>query len=102
MWKSIVGSWLNVRPKLTKVDPTSLAETLRQPLFGNPSILNASDAPLGLGGLRDGSAFARHGYTKIKDLWNPEERDWKSLTKLRMSYHTSNRKCKEVITASIP
>jgi len=29
MWKSIVGSWLNVRPGLTKANPTSSAETLR-------------------------------------------------------------------------
>ncbi len=102
MWKSIVGSWLNVRPGLTKADPTSKAETLKQPLFGNPSILNANGAPLGLGGLRDESAFARHGYTRIKDLWSHEERDWKSLSKLGMGYHESNRRCKESIAASIP
>ncbi len=102
MWKNIIRSWLNVRLGLIKVDPTSSAETFRHSLFGNPSILNASDAPLGLGGLRDGSAFARHGCTRIKDLWNPEERDWKSFSKLGMSYHASNRRCKEAITASIP
>jgi hypothetical protein len=79
-----------------------LAETLKQPLFSNPSILNASGAPLGLGGLKDGSDFARHGCMRIKDLWNPEERDWKNFSKLEMSYHACNRKCKEAITASIP
>jgi hypothetical protein len=57
MWKSVVGAWLNVRPGLTKADPTNSAETLRQPFFGNPLILNASGVPLGLGSLRDGSAF---------------------------------------------
>jgi len=102
MWKIIVGSWLNVRSGLIKVDPTSFAETLKQPLFGNPSILNASDAPMGLGGLRDGNAFARHGCTRIKDLWNHEEKDWKSLSNLGMSYHASNRRCKEAITTNIP
>jgi hypothetical protein len=79
MWKSVVGAWLNVRPGLTKADPTNLAETFRQPLFDNPSILNASDVSLGLGSLRDGSAFVRHGCSQVKDLWNPEERDSKSL-----------------------
>jgi hypothetical protein len=39
---------------------------------------------------------------RIKDLWNPEERDWKNFSKLEMSYHACNRKCKEAITASIP
>ncbi len=98
----MVGAWLNVRPGLTKVDPTNSTETLRQPLFGNPSILNASDVPLGLGSLRDGNAFVRHGCSQVKDLWNPEERDWKSLSELGMNYHASNKRCKEAIIASIP
>jgi hypothetical protein len=102
MWKSVVGAWLNVRPGLTKADPTNSAETLRQPFFGNPSILNASGVPLGLGSLRDGSAFVRHGCSQVKDLWNPEERDWKSLSELGMNYHASNKRCKKAIIASIP
>lgn len=40
MWKSILGAWLNVRRGLAKVYPTSRAELLRQPLFGNPSFTN--------------------------------------------------------------
>ncbi|CAK9872041.1 unnamed protein product [Sphagnum jensenii] len=83
MWKNIVGSWLKMRSGLVKADPTSSVETLRQPLFGNPSILNANGASLGLEGLRDGNAFAKHGCTRIKDLWNHEERDWKGLSKPR-------------------
>lgn len=39
---------------------------------------------------------------RVKDLWSHEERDWKSLAKLGMSYHVFNRKCKEDIAASIP
>jgi hypothetical protein len=87
MWKSIVGAWLNVRPGLTKADPTNTAETLKQPLFGNPSIFNTSGAPLGLGGLREGNAFAHYGCSRIKDLWNPVEKEWKSLSELGMNYH---------------
>ncbi len=44
---NIVGSWLNMRPGLTKADPTSAAETLRQPLFGNPSIPQLKRHPVG-------------------------------------------------------
>jgi len=29
MWKNILGSWLSVRPGLTKLNPTSTAKTLR-------------------------------------------------------------------------
>jgi hypothetical protein len=102
MWKSILGSWLSVRPGLTKSNSTSAAETLRQPIFGNPSVLTTSGTPLGLRGTRDGNAFANHSCTKVKDLWSNAERGWKSLAKLGMSYHENNRKCKEDIAKSIP
>jgi hypothetical protein len=57
MWKIIVESWLNMRPGLTNADPTNAVETLKQPLFGNLSILNTSGAPLGIGGQREGKHF---------------------------------------------
>ncbi len=75
MWKSIVGAWLNVRPGLIKSDLSNLDEVLRQPLFGNPSILNASGTPLGVGGMSEGNAFAQFGYSRIKDMWNVEAKD---------------------------
>jgi len=68
MWKSIVGAWMKVRLGLTKTPPTSTAKILRQPIFGNPLILNSSGVPLGLSGLSEGNAFARAGCTRIKDL----------------------------------
>jgi len=102
MWKDIVGAWLNVRPGLTKADLTNMAETLKQPLFGNPSILNTSSTPLGIGGLRKGCTFARSECSRVKNLWNSKDNEWKSLSKLGMSYHASNKRCKDVITASIP
>jgi hypothetical protein len=52
MWKSIVEAWLNARPGLSKSDPTSPAEILRQPILNSRGIL------LGLGGLREGNSFA--------------------------------------------
>jgi hypothetical protein len=102
MWKSIVRAWMKVRPGLTKAIPTSTAEILRQPIFGNPSILNQLGAPLGLSGLSEGNAFAHAGCTRIKDLWNWAGQEWKSLAKLGMSYHAANKKCKETFIASIP
>jgi hypothetical protein len=102
MWKSIIGAWMKVRPGLTKAEPSNTTEILRQPIFGNPLILNERRVPLGLGGMREGSAFTRAGCTRTKDLWNPRVQAWKSLAELGMNYHTSNRKCKEAIIASIP
>ncbi len=102
MWKSIVGTWMKVRPGLTKTPPTCTAEIFRQPIFGNPLILNLNGVPLGLSGLSEGNAFVCAGCTRIKDLWNRERQEWKSLAELGMSYHASNKKCKETFIASIP
>ncbi len=102
MWKSILGAWLNVRPGLAKVDPTSRAELLRQPLFRNPSFTNTRGAPLGVSGQSEGCAFARAGHTKVRDIWNHETQDWKNLSDLRMHFHVSNRSSKDIIIRNIP
>jgi hypothetical protein len=52
--------------------------------------------------MREGSAFAQSGCSRIKDIWNDAAKDWKGLTDMGMSHHPSNRLCKERITASIP
>jgi len=70
MWKSILGAWINVRPGLTKEDPTSKAEMLRQPLFGNPSFTNTRGLSLGMSSQNEGCAFVRSGHTRVRDLWN--------------------------------
>ncbi len=102
MWKSIIGAWFNVRSGLTKSDPTTAAETLRQPLFGNPSILSASGTPLGVSGRSEGCAFTHSGYFRIKDLWNKKNKEWKGLSELGLSHHASNKRCRDIITTSIP
>ncbi len=102
MWKSIVGAWLNVRSSLTKSGPTTIAEVLKQPLFGNPSILRTRGTPLRVSGLSEGCSFAQFGCYRVKDLRSTEHKKWKELSDLGMSQHVSNRQCRDIITASIP
>jgi hypothetical protein len=78
-WKSILGSWLNVKVGLAKSESTSLVEVLRHPIFSNPLILNTIDLPLGVCGLSEARAIANSDCTRIKDLWDPEGRAWKSF-----------------------
>jgi hypothetical protein len=102
MWRSIVEAWMNARQGLTKSEPTTEDEILRQPIFGNPSILSASGTPLEVSGRSEGSAFALAGCSRIKDIWNPERHCWKGLSELGMSQHAANIRHWEIITASIP
>jgi len=102
MWDSILGAWLNVRSGLIKSDPTNSAEILKQPLFGNPSILNSNGSPFGISGLREGNAFAHSGCSRVKDLRNAANKEWKSLIEMKMGYYPSNRSNLVRITTSIP
>jgi hypothetical protein len=101
-WKNILGSWFNVRVGLTKSEPTSHAKVLKQPIFSNPLILNMTGLPLGVCGLSEERAITNSSYTKIKDLWDPEGRAWKSLQAFQMTYHTTNKNNRKIIIASIP
>ncbi len=100
-WKSILGFWLNIRVGLAKSKPACHAEVLRQPIFSNLLILNTIGLPLGVCGLSEGHIITNFGCTRIKDLWDPEGRAWKSLQALQMTYHATNRNIREIIT-SIP
>ncbi len=101
-WKSILGSWFNVRVGLAKFEPASYAEVLRQPIFNNPLILNTTGHPLGECGISERCAIANSGCTRMKDFWDPEGRAWKSFQALRMTYHATNKNNKKIIIASIP
>jgi hypothetical protein len=71
--KSIIGAYINVKPSLSKLEPTNKAELLRQPIFGNPLIINHESKPLGLSDKSEGNAFASSSCSKVTDLWDPEE-----------------------------
>jgi len=102
LWKSILHSWLSVRPSLCKLEPTNSAETLRQPIFGNFLITNQDGRLLGLSGRSEGNALANAGCSKVGDLWDPETRKWKGLSALGVSFHPANWLNKSLIIASIP
>jgi hypothetical protein len=85
-WKSILGSWLNVRVGLAKSELASHAEVLRQPIFSNPLILNTTGHPLGVSGRNEGRTIANSGCTRIKDLWDQEGRAWKSFQALQLGW----------------
>jgi hypothetical protein len=101
-WKSILGFWLNIKVGLAKSEPASHTEVLKQPIFSNPLILNTTNHPLGVCDFSEGRAIANYGCTRIKDLWDPKGRAWKSLQALRMTYHATNRNIRKIIIASIP
>jgi len=100
--KSILHSWLSVRPELCKSEPTNSAEILRQPIFGNPLITNKDGRPLGFSGRSVGNALASVGCSRVGDFWDPEEEDWKGLSALEVSFHLINRLNRNLIIASIP
>ncbi|CAM6076475.1 unnamed protein product [Sphagnum tenellum] len=65
-------------------------------------ILNTSGTPLGVNGLSERCALAHSGCFWVKDLWSLENKEWKGLSDLGVSHHASNRRCRDIITTSIP
>jgi hypothetical protein len=102
LWKSILHSWLSVRPGLTKSEPTNSAETLRQPVFGNPLITNQDGRPLRINGKSEGNALVNVGCSRIGDFWDSEEENWKGLSELGVSFHPIDRLNRKLIIDSIP
>jgi hypothetical protein len=100
LWKSILSAWMNVRPGLSKSEPTNAAEVLRH--FGNPLITNQDNRPLGLSGKSEGNALVNAGHSRVGDFWDPEAETWKNLSALGMSSHASNKLNMDLIVASIP
>jgi hypothetical protein len=80
-----------VRPGLSKSEPTNKVELLKQPIFGNPLITNLESKSLGFSGKKEGNAFASSGCSRVSDLLDPEEQDWKNLSTFELNYHPSNR-----------
>jgi hypothetical protein len=102
LWKSILHAWMSVRRGLCKSELTNLAEILRQPIFGNPLIVNQEGKPLGLSGRSEGNSLANAGRSRVKDFWDAEEKEWKGFSALGVSFHPTNRRNRDLIIASIP
>ncbi len=75
LWNSIINVWLNVRSGLRKLEPTTYAELLKQPVFRNPLITNQDSRPLGFSGRSEGNAFASASYSRVRDFWDLETQD---------------------------
>ncbi len=102
LWKSILHVWMSVRPGLCKSEPTNSTETLRQLVFGNPLIVNQEGKPLGVSSRSEGNSLANAGCSRVKDFWDAEEKEWKGLSALGVSFHPINRRNRDLIIASIP
>lgn len=81
---------MNVRAGFVKTKPTSQAKVLRQPIFSNPLITNVASHPLGMSRLNEGQAITKAGYTRVKDLWDRENREWMSLSTFGINFHVIN------------
>jgi hypothetical protein len=68
----------------------------------NPLIVNQKGKPLGLIGRSEGNSLANAGCSRVRDFWDSEEKDWKGLSALGVSFHPINRRNRDLIITSIP
>ncbi len=68
LWKNILHAWMSVRPGLCKSEPTNSAKILKQPVFGNPLIVNQEGKPLGLNDRSEGNSLANVGCSRVRNF----------------------------------
>jgi hypothetical protein len=64
--------------------------------------VNQESKPLGLSGRSEGNSLANVGCSRVRDFWDSEEKEWKGLSALGVSFHPINRRNRDLIIASIP
>ncbi len=84
-----------------KTKPTSQVELLRQLIFNNPLMTNVVGRLLGVNRFNESRAIVKVGCTKMKDLRDQEDKEWKSLPTLEMNSHVINRTSRDIIISSI-
>jgi hypothetical protein len=53
-------------------------------------------------GINEGRAIVKAGCIRIRDLWDHEDKEWKSFPTLEMNSHIINRTRRDIIIFSIP
>lgn len=64
-----------------------LYEMQRQPIFGNPLIVDSQERPLGFGQSSGLHRWAGAGFVKVGDLWDGQKEDWISRWQLTQRIH---------------
>lgn len=63
--------------------PTVLDGVLRQPLYGNPLIIEAKNTPLGMGPNQGLHLWSRVGIQQVAHLWDSDTQDWLSMEQIQ-------------------
>lgn len=72
-----------IKDSLKQGEPQELSGVLRQPLFGNPLILEGEEKPLGMGPNVGMHLWAQGGINKVEHLWDESSQDWRSMTQIQ-------------------
>jgi hypothetical protein len=53
-------------------------------------------------GFNEGRTIVKAGCSRIRDLWDQEDREWKSLSTFEMNSHVTNRTNRDIIISNSP
>jgi hypothetical protein len=90
LWRAIWIAWTAVRQGLRKHPPSTLGETMRQPLYLNPLIATTTWHPLGVQRKSSFRYISIKGINAIRDLWLLEEKRIITATELHRKTRAHN------------
>lgn len=94
MWQGVMKSWNTIQSGIEQQDPTSWAEIMRQPLFGNRLLTNEVGIQWGTESRSSLRRLAEKGFQQLKDIVSGNGQGWRTFQEL-------NRLCRSRITTNL-
>ena len=83
MWQGIMRAWNSIQSGIEQQDPTTWAEIMRQPLYGNKLLTNELGIQWGTEPRSNMIWWPGKGLRTLKDIANREGRGWKAFQDLQ-------------------
>lgn len=103
LWGAVWRSWCSVRVGVMQVEPQTMEELMRQPLFNNPWITDPEGIPRGLEKSNSFVNWAIKCLRCIQDIWSIDANAWRpTLDLLRTTKSWKTNKQRTALITSIP
>ena len=82
MWQGVMRAWNSIQSGLEQHAPSSWAEIMRQPLFGNRLLTNERGVQWGTAARSNMRWWAERGFQALKDISKENGQEWRTFQEL--------------------
>ena len=82
MWQGVMKAWNSIQSGLEQQDPTTWAEIMRQPLYGNRMLTSETGVQWGTEKISNMKWWAEKGFLNLKDIARSVSHGWRAFQEL--------------------